>query len=245
MRLSHLFLIPGLFAVGCGDNIQPANDESTTIESEPEVPGPVDHPDVDSEPETEDRPVMVGFYVSTVSCDAAIGELEAYAFYQDTQEPLTNFSCQYYIDGIDQAGTTVDGCLIQHDFGAGGSRAVNIRVTDLDTGKTYQDGGFAFVYPPYTTDLEVTAPECGLEFSYNATASAGGEFSINISPAENVLTPDYVLQRQLTVQVSQPGTYTIRYDAEDERTTGGICSREVVREVTVVDCHDHTPTCGH
>lgn len=231
-------MIPGLVAVGCGDNIEPATDDSGSIETEPEVSGP--QPEPQPEPPPDDRAVDVGFYVSTVSCDAALGELEAYARYADTQEPLTNVSCQYILDGA-----TVDGCLVRHEFLQGGANDVTLRVTDLDTRKTYESTGVAFVYPAFTADLEVTAPECGLELSYNAAASESGEFSVNISPAQNVITPDYVLQKQLTVQVSQPGTYTVRFEAEDERTTGDICAREVVREVTVVECHDHTPSCGH
>lgn len=248
LRATHsLLIVPGLvLAVGCGDNLISADDDSAPIESEPEVPGA---PEGEAPPGEEEpaREVVVGYYVSTVSCDAPIGRVEAFARYADTNEPLTNIECNWHFDDPDQAGTTAQGCVVDHEFPRAGASSLTLRVTDLDTGKMYSEGGFAHIDAPFEIALEAAAPACGLELSWNATASASGEFSVGVSPAENVITsaPNYQLEKQFTVQVSEPGAYTVRFEAEDERPDGNICSKIVEQVVNVVECHDHTPTCGH
>ena len=66
------------------------------------------------------------------------------------------------------------------------------------------------------------------------------------TPTVTVMRP--VVAPEGTVTLSEPGTYTLRVSAEDERPVGPICVVEVEREVTLVACpddHEHVPSCEH
>jgi hypothetical protein len=232
MRTS-LLLVPGLL-IGCGDNIHPETDEQVTeAESEPE-------PD---DPAPVLREIQGTFDVSTISCDAPIGRIEARAHYVDDGSLVPNPTCRFLLaDGL-----VFDGCLLEHEFPSGGVHDLTLIVTDPATGATSREASVAFVYPPLVLSLEASAPECGLELSWVASTEPGAQIRVFVEPADKVVSsdPNYFLNSRFTVGVSEAGTYRVRMEAEDERTTGGICVKELSRDVAVVACHEHDPTCEH
>lgn len=236
---TNLLLATGLVLVGCGDNLEPSTDDQTEIQTvEEDVPG-------DPPPSEEPVPVgeidaFLGFY--SPSCTANIADLEVVASYTDGT-PLTNPHCKFtFADG-----SVVEGCAIQHEFAVGGEHFVNLYVEDLATGAVFNREQRVFVYPVSQVTLDVSAPACGLSLSYLAASSEGGEGFVDVTPRETVIGHD-PQARQATLQVSAPGTYSVRFHVEDERANGPICEYEVVKEVTVVECpdeHEHEPSCGH
>ena len=240
MRLRHsLFLVPGLLLVGCGDNIQPETDDSAPIEAEGETPGPEIVPE---EPTPNEREIAIDFYSQSTSRDAVSAQLEAGVRYADDNTPILDATCRFtFADGSSQ-----DGCVIDHVFPAAGEHTVSLEVRIPGTDRVIRQDVLAFAGEAFELGLEVTVPACGLEISYLATQNRGGEGGVWITGPGAVVSsdPDWVRNRTGTVGVTEPGTYTVSFEAENE-STGPLCSREIVREVTVIECHDHTPSCGH
>lgn len=234
---TNLLLATGLVLVGCGDNLEPSTDDQTEIQTvEEDVPGA---PPVTEEPIGE-IDAFLGFY--SPSCDAHIADLEVVARYADGT-PLSDPSCKLTFGD----GSVVHSCVTQHAFEIGGEHFVNVYVEDLATGAVFNREQRIFVDPVSNVTLDVSAPACGLSLSYLAASSEGGEGFVEVTPGESVIGHD-PQARQATLEVSAPGTYTVRFHVEDERTNGPICPYDVVKEVTVVACpdeHEHEPGCAH
>ena len=207
------FVIP-LLLVACGDNLQ--SESTTDGETNQEEDADAETPQLDAY-----------FSFSSPSCDRNVSAVEAVVTYADGT-PITNAQCQYTFDD----GATLDSCVGEHEFGVPGNHSARLVVTDPATGATTTVDGPIWVYPPMRWDIEFRKPACGLEFTYNVVVENASERHVFIEPPELVLSIDSTN----TVKVAQEGTYTIRLIAEDERTTGPICSINFTKEVSVACC---------
>jgi hypothetical protein len=217
-----LFLLPTVAAIGCGvEHDAPTPSADTT---------PIEY---------EHRSFHIVFASSSLSCDAASALLEGGAVYDDDGSPVPGATCHYTFSD----GSTSDECVLEHDFGAGGIHPVSLDVTVPGVEGTAHLDADVHVYEPLVAALEVTAPECGLELSWAATINVLAEAHVFVEPGDKIITDDplYHWNRSLSLPVTEPGTYTLRLTVEDERTSGPICTAEVVKQVTVVACSEEPP----
>ena len=234
--MKKLLFLPALLFSACGDNQEPIDQEATagaeTTQAEPET-------DTDDTPEVS-RAIEASIFLEMPSCTDALAKFEAGVRYVDDGSPVGAVACKWTFDD----GTTSDQCAGEHIFATSGNHEFLVDVTDTLTGVTARATQVRYVEAPHVADLVVTAPECGLEFSYKASVSTPSENHIEVLEADKVLALDpFALEG--TVRVSEPGTYTVVYTAEDERSSGPICEARVEKQVTVTACHEHTPDCGH
>jgi hypothetical protein len=228
--MKKLLILPALLFVACGDNLAPTDEQATAG---------AEATSTDTEDDVS-RPIDASIYIEMPSCTDALAKFEAGVSYVDDGSPVGTVACKWTFDD----GTTSDECAGEHIFAAAGNHEFVLDVTHTVTGETAHSSQVRYVEAPHIADLVVTAPECGLEFSYTATVSTPSENHIEILEADKVLDLDpYAVEG--TVHVTEPGTYTVVYTAEDERQSGPICEARVERQVTVTACHDHTPDCGH
>lgn len=231
--MKKLFILPALLLAACGDNLASPSDQATAgAESTP----------TDTETDTDgvSRAIDASIYIETPSCTEALAKFEADVSYVDDGSPVGAVTCKWTFDD----GSTSDQCAGEHIFATSGNHEFLVDITHTVTGETARATQVRYVEAPHVADLEVTAPECGLEFSYKASVSTPSENHIAVLEADKVIGLDpFALEG--TVRVTEPGTYTVVYTAEDERQTGPICEARVEKQVTVTACHDHTPDCGH
>lgn len=182
--------------------------------------------------------LQVGGGFSSPSCDAAIVAYEALI-----DPAVAEPQCRWTFDD----GATSDACVGEHELPAGGVHDYTLEVLDLATGAFGSTSGSFFIYEPLLLDVEIEQPACGLSFSFTAEPNQSAFVTAQVSPAEKVVGEPFFLGGDGSVTVTEPGTYTIAFEAEDERTTGPICVERVVRTVEVVACddHEHDPGCGH
>lgn len=219
--------------IACGTTEEPGT-TSVGVEPEPDAGGMEDPP-----PPPPGALVVAGSFGSP-DCDAAVLAFEALVRRADGAA-VTGAACRWTFDD----GSTSDACAGTHAFEDGGTHGYTLEVREPSTGAVGTLTGEAYVYPPLSAELAVSAPVCGLELTFSATASATGEDHVEISPAENVIGGGLFLDSSGTAQVTVAGTYEVTYEIEDERTNGPICLKRVTQPVTVVACHDHGEGCEH
>jgi hypothetical protein len=224
--MKKLLFLPALLFSACGDNQAPDDEQATAETTEAE---PV---------EEVSRAIEASIYIDMPSCTAAVARFEAGARYVDDGSPAF-VTCKWTFDD----GSTSDACAGEHTFATPGFHDFVLDVTDPATGATARATQNRFIEEAHVANLEVTAPECGLEFSYKASVSTPSENRVFVLEEDKVLPFDGFLLEN-TVRVTEPGTYTVVYTAEDERS-GPICEARVEKQVTVTACHEHTPTCEH
>ena len=230
--MKKLFILPAFLLAACGDNMAPPSDQATAgAESTP------------TETDTDDgvsRAIDASIYIETPSCTDALAKFEVGVRYADDGSPADSYTCKWTFDD----GATSDQCAGEHIFATSGNHEFLVDVTHTVTGETARATQVRYIEAPHVATLEVTAPECGLELSYKASVSTPSENHIDVLESDKVidLAP---LALEGTVRVTEPGTYTVVYTAEDERQSGPICEARVEKQVTVTACHDHTPDCGH
>ena len=229
VALSLAIVVPSFFA--CGDN--KPGDSSLPFESGSDE----EYPDAGVEP----RPIISSLLLTAPSCDAAVAEFEVDVLYADDRSLVPNRACTMTFDD----GAVYDQCAGSHTFATGGFHDYVLEVRDLDNGAVERTEGRRYIEHPLLVTFEARAPECGLEVSYEGTVNVSAFAIVHITPAENVVGDADSNARSGTFQVTQPGTYQVRFDVEDERSIP-ICSETIVREVTVTACdHEHEPGCGH
>ena len=227
--MKKLLFLPALLLSACGDNLA-ADDEQSSAGAE-SAPGP------EEDEEEVSRTLQADIYIEMPSCTDALARYEASAGYDDGTP--ASVTCKWTFDD----GNTSDSCAGEHIFEEGGFHDFILDVTDPLTGQTARATQRRNVEPPHVANLEVTAPACGLEFSYKASVSTTSFNHISVVEQDKVLPFEHT-QLENTVQVTEPGTYTVVYYAEDERSIP-ICLARVEKKVTVTACHDHTPDCEH
>jgi hypothetical protein len=88
--------------------------------------------------------------------------------------------------------------------------------------------------------LEIIAlPEGCLQFSYDIDRQygCGGTHTLDIQPAENILTPGPWSTSSQTLQVAAPGVYTVTYTVEGcAASYARTCLTSTTASVPVVDC---------
>ena len=228
-------VVPGLLVAGCAEDLNVGSDGVVEVDAA--------HHGRDKEPTEPPRPFEAEIFIFAPSCDAPIAEYEAGTRYVDDGTPVPLIQCRWTFDD----GTTSDTCAGQHEFETGGFHDFILDVTDLSSGATDRATQRRFIDFPIEADLEVRTPKCGLEISWVATVFPATFVRVFVEPADKILPDDpfYYLNREYTLQVAEPGDYTVILLAEDERPVGPICTERVEKVVTVTACHDHTPTCGH
>jgi hypothetical protein len=233
MRSLALVLSIPLSFVACGDNIDP-DEGSSASES-----GDEDHPP-DAAPARE---IVASLLLTAPSCDAPVADFEIDVLYADDRSLVPNRACTMTFDD----GTVYDQCIGSHTFADGGFHDYVLEIRDLDSGAVLREEGRRYIEYPLLATFEATAPACGLEVSYAGTVNVSAFSITHISPAENVVGDAFAHVRTGTFQVTQPGTYNLRFYVEDERSIP-ICEATIDREVTVTACpdeHPHEPGCGH
>jgi hypothetical protein len=219
-------LLPALLlAAACGDNLEPEDVEDQSSSGTEDGSG---------HEETSAREIEASIFIETITCTETIARFEAGAQYADDGTPLTNYTCLWTFDD----GTTSNECVGEHQFAEAGDHDFVLEVTDLDTGATDVVTQTRFFYPPLVATLDVSTLD--LAIAYIGTSNTGGEQVVFVSPEEFVISddPNYPRNTSGVVRVTQPGTYTVTYDVEDERGVSEICSARVVKEITVVCGHD-------
>jgi hypothetical protein len=219
--MKKLLLVPALLFAACGDNLQPDEDQLATGAGGTEVPS--DDP--------EARPLQAQIFIETITCVETIARFEAGAQYLDDGTNALNIACSWTFDD----GSTSSECAGEHRFATAGAHDFVLEVTDLDTGATAVSTQTRVSAPPLELTLDVTSN--GLSISYNASSNTGGDQIVFVLPEALVHIEDdqnYPRATSATLRVREPGTYTVRYDVEDERGSGEICQAQLLKEIEVV-----------
>jgi hypothetical protein len=224
--MKKLFVLPALLFAACGDNLAPDAEQATG--------------GAETVAEESPRPIDASIYIYNPSCIASVAAFEADVYYADDRSPVGAVECRWTFDD----GSTSDVCVGEHEFATPGFHDFTLDVKHTLTGETAHVAQNRYIYPALTADLEVTAPECGLELSYKGSVSIPAETLVFVQEQDKVIDAD-PSKLEATVGVTEAGTYTVVITAEDERTNGPICSARVEKQVTVTACHEHTPGCGH
>jgi hypothetical protein len=188
----------------------------------------------DSQPPREIR-ASLGLDVSS-NCDAAVASFEVSAIYADSSTPVPRIRCQVTFDD----GATSDACVDAHVFTIPGTHTFTFDITDLDTGASVHIVRTRDVLAPFTLELALDVPDCGLDVGFVATPSTRSLVHVMMSPFEQVVVPNIVATTG-RFQALEPGTYTITAVAEDERPSGPFCERQVSRTIDLRACKD----CDH
>jgi len=232
--LASLLAVPALLIAGCGDNLTP---DGSGVESTFEVTGELPGPGPDADP----RPLQGFIDGASLDCELMTLDYEAVIQYADDLSPALDIDCHVEFDD----GAESFDCAGTHLFATEGVHNVRLTVTDRAFGGTFVDEGFFRVYAPLELTVSAEAPACGLSLSYDSVVSPSSPRFTLISPEANVVGGGARMGGAGSVEVTAEGTYTVTVLAEDERTVGPICSREVTATVDVVACHGHTPDCDH
>lgn len=227
-----------LLAGGCGDNVPVEVDDSLAVVSSEDLPGEKQNG------EEEVRPIIAGFDVFSPSCVAPVAQFEALVRYADDPTSIVpNVRCLFTFDD----GAVSTQCAGEHTFEEPGLHGFSLEVEDLDTGEVDIVEETRFVAIPLAVDLTLEVPVCGLTFSFDAVLSTPAETHVTMDPPEKFVEP-HVIGTSGSFTALEPGVYTLRLSAEDERTTGPICQVNLERQVELVACpddHEHEPGCGH
>lgn len=232
LRLASLLMLAAPITVGCTDSASVAPEGSTLADHGHDTIGDTDGTDGTV------ATLQVGGGFSSPSCDAPVVAYEALI-----DPAVSEPQCRWTFDD----GATSDACVGEHELPAGGVHDYTLEVLDLATGAFGSTSGSFFIYEPLLIDVEVQQPACGLSFAFTAEANQSSFLTALVTPSDKVVGEPFFLGGDGNVTVTEPGTYTIEFTAEDERTTGPICVERVVRTVEVVACddHEHEPGCGH
>jgi hypothetical protein len=174
----------------------------------------------------------LGLDVSS-DCDAATASFEVSATYVDNSAPVPRFSCHVTFDD----GATSDACVGAHVFAIPGPHTFTFDIMDLDTGASVHIVRTRDVLAPFTLELALDVPDCGLEVGFTATPSTNSFLHVMMSPFDQVVVPN-IQARTGRFQALEPGTYTITAVAEDERPSGPFCDRQVSQTVELRACKD-------
>ena len=213
---------------------------------------PTDDPIVhaDLEPATQDAPEVEMFFSSRNSgCEVPSLIVEAHARIRGAL--VENAICEFVFDdgtAVFAVGSESYGCEVDVELPRSGDYNVTVMIRDPESGAVGTLERSVFVYPVMTAELEVTAPECGLELSWSASAPEAAVVNVHVAPFDNIVMTDeaYYENSEYTMQVTEPGTYEVFMFAEQLRSSGGSCILGITKQVTVTECdHEHTPECGH
>jgi hypothetical protein len=224
MRLT--WLVPIGLLVACGDNFHPEEDQLSVESGESDG-------DTGEAPGTTPRALDVAIQIFPDSCETPLVHYEAFGTYDGDNTPLTNISCLWNFDD----GSQSTACSGSHTFPEAGWHDFALRVIDFDTGASGSTTQRRFVEFPLEASLDVRSS--GLTISWVVDINVLAFAIVRVEPSDKVIAadPDYGLNREYTVEVTEPGTYTVTLDVEDERGGGPICNAQITKQVTVV-CAD-------
>jgi hypothetical protein len=225
--LSVLCVTSALLA--CGDNLVPPVENDDTAPPIAETPPPTGTPQSDDGKGTPPA-IRVGIDVHSPSCDAAAAGFEVLASHADGTF-IKNLRCRVAFDD----GAVSELCVGEHTFASAGAHTFTVEVEDLDTGATARTEVRRVIAVPLEVDLAVEVPACGLEMAFKATLSTGALVHVFMSPEDKFVEP-HIVGTTGRFQALEPGTYTLRLIAEDERSTGPICVRDVSQSVVLTAC---------
>jgi hypothetical protein len=235
--LSVVCLTSALLA--CGDNlVPPVEDDDTAVGGDDmaggdpaaEAPPPTTTPQSDQGHGTPPPTFSVGLDVMSPSCELATAGFEVLARHADGTF-IKNMRCRVTFDD----GAVSELCVGEHTFASPGAHTFMVEVEDLDTGVIARSEQRRVIAVPLEVDLAVEVPACGLEVPFKVSLSTGAEVHVFMSPEDKFVEP-HLTGPTGTFQALEPGTYTIRVTAEDERATGPICLRDVSQTVVLTAC---------
>jgi hypothetical protein len=218
-----------IFVVACGGLAGAGGNDNGS------VPVNVGESGSDDTPPPRAISASLGLDVSS-NCDAAMASFEVAATYADNSAPVPRISCQVTFDD----GATSDACAGGHVFAIPGTHTITFDIVDLDTGASVHIVRTRDVLAPFTLELALDVPDCGLEVGFTATPSTNSLVHVMMSPFDQAVVPN-IVGRTGRFQALEPGSYTITAVAEDERPSGPICERQVSRTVELHAC----PDCEH
>jgi hypothetical protein len=232
LALKRLARFAPLVAVlGCADQIDPTSPSPDELGTPTDV---TDEPGGGGVP--ADASLDIEFFHYNSSCEVAGWDLETAVTRADGTF-VGNPECHFVFDD----GTTTDLCNGFVEL-TPGMRSFHLTVRDPVTGAmgTYESGGRG-VDAPLALTLEASSPAC-LSIAWAATVSPPTLRILTIAPSENVLA-DQPLSTTGEVAVREPGAYEVMLFAEDERSTGPICTARVGKRVAVEACPPPPPVC--
>jgi hypothetical protein len=222
-----------LATAACADTAQTETNEPDEVTSE--GPQPFDHP---TPPAPEDAlQFSVGIFFP--SCDTAALEYEVFDVRHADGTPVTGgYTCEAEFDD----GGTQTGCVATYAFAEGGQHGYLVRVRETGTDRSGEVVGQRFVPLPLEVSLNVAAHKCALAFDVTTGVNQGAFTITEVRPADQVVgDPFFHGQTSHTFEVTQPGSYEVIAFAEDERSSGPICTQTVRATVEVDDCVEPPP----
>ena len=208
-----------------------------------------DDPTLDAEIDQVEPAMEMFFTARNGTCGAPRLLVEAHA--RIGGGLVENAICEFAFDDgptVFARGSEAYGCEVEVELPRSGDNGVTVMIRDPETDAVGTLHRPVFVYPVLTADLEVTAPACGLELSWKATAPEASVVNVFVAPSEDAIADDelYYMNREYTLGVTEAGTYRIDLFAEQLRSSGGSCIVGLTKYVTVTECdHEHTSGCGH
>jgi hypothetical protein len=127
--------------------------------------------------------------------------------------PVTDYTCEWTFGG---GGTPLETCAGTTIQGWGDTLQGAVVVRDSATGATTTaTTDTTLQIEPQGLEVWAFADNC-MEFSYEVDRQngCGGAHTIDIQPAENILTPGPWSIHSGILQVSKPGVYTVTYTVE-------------------------------
>ena len=228
MRI-HL-IAPLLGVLACGDNLHPSEDELTPVTADETD----EKPPHDGDVEVEARPITTFFIYDYVSCDDNSVWLEARTFYADDLSLVDNAICQYSFED----GTQLFGCGVVKSLPTAQNVVLTVRDPDTDAIATFEEvvrgpSSFDATFAVSSDDLTIS---WDVSSTYGEVANAGG-VRVSIEPSENLVEPLPMLAPfQGSVQVTEPGTYTVSIDAFISFGEAGGCARSYEETLEVTTC---------
>lgn len=172
----------------------------------------------------------------SANCDAAAASFEISAIYADNLASVPRIRCHVTFDD----GATSDECVGAHTFATPGPHTFMFDIVDLDTGASAHIVRTRDIFAPFTLELALDVPRCGLEVGFTATPSTNSLVHVMMSPFDQVVVPN-IVGRAGRFQALEPGTYTITAVAEDERPNGPFCESQASRTIELRTCKDCEP----
>lgn len=240
LALPLAIVTPCLFAAACGDNLQPDEGDSSSVQSgnTDQPDGGVDVPDGDA-PDASEREIIVDLLVTSPECFDAIAEYEVTARYADDNSPVGDLQCSVQADF---AGPTSNSCTGRLNVFDGGEHLFNIDVQDANGAVAHADLR-RFVEAPLRPNFDFELHSCGLHIDYNLSAPMAQTRVVTYTSADGTVSGPFPDGGGIDFPAA--GAYTLTAYVEQERPVGPICSLTIPRPITIVECdHEHGPSCA-
>lgn len=226
----------GLGMAGCADTTQVPAELDLTAEPDGGEADAGDHDD-----ETPPPTIDAGPLSFVQDCDDREVTVDARVSLDGI--PSSDVQCTFEFDD----GEVFSGCQGTVEFDVPGLKDVTLTVRHPASGAERVFTSTEIVYDPFTLDIDVDVPACGLTFSVTPRFAPDVDMLVVLVSPDDQVTPLPSEGGVYQFGAAAEGTFQLLVHAEDERI-GPICSRTIERDITLVACedeHEHTPTCDH